>query len=204
MRQVLPTVSRETVTQLIGFEDLFRKWSKAINLASPATLDELWERHIIDSVQLYPLLPNAKRWLDLGSGGGFPGVILAILLKETGGGRIDLVESNGKKAAFLRTALAQFSTPGTIYPARIDAMWGKIPTPDVITARALAPLNELFALTEPWLSAGATALFQKGRDYRREIEESRDGWTFDLVQHASVVDNESVVLQIRNVRRNKR
>jgi 16S rRNA (guanine527-N7)-methyltransferase len=203
LRQVLPTVSRETVARLIGFEDLFRKWSKAINLASPATLNELWERHIIDSVQLFPLLPNARRWLDLGSGGGFPGVILAILLRETTGGAIDLVESNGKKAAFLRTALAQFSTPGTIHPARIDAMWAKITTPDVITARALAPLNELFALAEPWLSDGATALFQKGRDYRREIEESRDGWSFDLVQHPSVVDNESVVLQISNVQRNK-
>ncbi|MBA8899813.1 16S rRNA (guanine(527)-N(7))-methyltransferase RsmG [Phyllobacterium sp. P30BS-XVII] len=202
LRQVLPTVSRETVTGLIGFEDLFRKWSKAINLASPATLDELWERHIVDSAQLYPLFPHAKKWLDLGSGGGFPGVILAILLKENAGARIDLVESNGKKAAFLRTALAQFATSGMVHPARIDAVWAKIPTPDVITARALAPLKELFALTEPWLANGATALFQKGRDYRREIEESRDGWSFDLVQHPSVVDVESVVLQISNVRRN--
>ncbi|MGO4450580.1 16S rRNA (guanine(527)-N(7))-methyltransferase RsmG [Phyllobacterium sp. TAF24] len=202
LREVLPTVSRETVADLIGFEDLFRKWSKAINLASPATLDELWERHIIDSAQLYPLLPDAKQWLDLGSGGGFPGVILAILLKEKAGAKIDLVESNGKKAAFLRTALAQFATPGIVHSARIDAVWAKIPTPDVITARALAPLKELFVLTEPWLAGGATALFQKGRDYRREIEESRDGWSFDLVQHPSVVDVESVVLQISNVRRN--
>ena len=131
------------------------------------------------------------------------GVVLAILLKETAGAAIDLVESNGKKAAFLRTALGQFQTPGTVHAARIDAVWSKIATPDVITARALAPLKELFALTEPWLTNGATALFQKGRDYRREIEESRDGWSFDLVQHASVVDVESVVLQISNVRRNQ-
>lgn len=82
LRGVIPNVSRETVKDLIDFEDLFRKWSKAINLASPATLDELWERHIIDSVQLRPLMPAAKRWLDLGSGGGFPGVVLAILLKS--------------------------------------------------------------------------------------------------------------------------
>lgn len=201
LRGVIPIVSRETVRDLIDFEDLFRKWSKAINLASPATLDELWERHVIDSAQLYPFMPGARCWLDLGSGGGFPGIVLAILLKETAGATIDLVESNGKKAAFLRTALGQFKAPGIVHPVRIDAVWSKIPTPDVITARALAPLKELFALTEPWLAGGATALFQKGRDYRREIEESRDGWSFDLVQHASVVDVESVVLQISNVRR---
>ncbi|QND51199.1 16S rRNA (guanine(527)-N(7))-methyltransferase RsmG [Phyllobacterium sp. 628] len=203
LRQVLPTVSRETVERLFGFEDLFRKWSKAINLASPTTLDELWERHIIDSAQLYTLIPPAKKWLDLGSGGGFPGVVLAILLKETSDGQIDLVESNGKKAAFLRTALGQFSAPGNVHAARIDAIWTKIAQPNVVTARALASLSDLFTLTEPWLTHGATALFQKGRDYRRELDETRDDWSFDLVQHKSVVDVESVVLQISNLRRNR-
>ncbi len=201
VQDILSDVSRETVDNLFEFEALFRKWSKAINLASPSTLDQLWDRHILDSAQLFNLAPVAKNWLDLGSGGGFPGVILAILLKERPEGRIDLVESNGKKAAFLRTAIGQFSAPGTVYAARIDAVWSKIATPDIITARALASLNDLFTLAEPWLAAGATALFQKGRDYRREIDESRDGWTFDLLEHASVVDKDSVVLQISNLRR---
>lgn len=201
LQEVLSHVSRETVDNLCGFEELFRKWSKAINLASPSTLDHLWERHIVDSAQLFEMAPNAKSWLDLGSGGGFPGVVLAILLKERPGGRIDLVESNGKKAAFLRTAIGQFSAPGTVHAARIDAVWTRIPTPEMITARALASLSDLFALAEPWLTTGATALFQKGRDYRREIEESRDAWTFDLVERASVVDRDSVVLQITNLRR---
>ncbi len=201
LQEVLSHVSRETVDNLSDFEELFRKWSKAINLASPSTLDNLWERHIVDSAQLFDMAPSATKWLDLGSGGGFPGVVLAILLKQRPGGRIDLVESNGKKAAFLRTALGQFSAPGTVHAARIDAVWGKIQNPQVITARALASLSDLFQLAEPWLTTGAVALFQKGRDYRREIEESRYGWSFDLVERASVVDRDSVVLQISNLRR---
>lgn len=199
LQEILPHVSRETLEDLFAFETLFRKWSKAINLASPSTLDQLWERHILDSAQLYRLAPDAKVWLDLGSGGGFPGVVLAIFLKQSVGSRINLVESNSKKAAFLRTAIGQASAPGTVHAARIDAVWQKIATPEIITARALASLKELFVLAEPWLIGGATALFQKGRDYRREIDETRDDWTFDLVEHRSVVDKDSVVLQISNL-----
>ncbi|MET3646281.1 16S rRNA (guanine(527)-N(7))-methyltransferase RsmG [Phyllobacterium ifriqiyense] len=199
LQEILPHVSRETLEDLFAFETIFRKWSKAINLASPSTLDQLWERHILDSAQLYRLAPDAKVWLDLGSGGGFPGVVLAIFLKQSVGSRIDLVESNSKKAAFLRTAIGQASAPGTVHAARIDAVWQKIATPEIITARALASLKELFMLAEPWLIGGATALFQKGRDYRREIDETRDDWTFDLVEHRSVIDKDSVVLQISNL-----
>ncbi len=202
LKEVVSIVSRETMDNLNGFEEIFRKWSAAINLASPSTLDQLWERHIVDSAQLFDMAPNALKWLDLGSGGGFPGIILAILLKQRPGSSIDLVESNGKKAAFLRTAIGQFSTPGTVHAMRIDAAWAKIAPPDIITARALASLSGLFTLAEPWLSRGAVALFQKGRDYRREIEESRDAWSFDLVERESAVDKDSVVLQISNLRRN--
>ncbi|MEK1886089.1 MAG: 16S rRNA (guanine(527)-N(7))-methyltransferase RsmG [Phyllobacterium sp.] len=200
LNQVLSTVSRETVDNLYGFEELFRKWSKAINLSAPSTLDQLWERHIIDSAQLFDLAPGAKTWLDLGSGGGFPGVVIAILLKERQGGRIDLVESNGKKAAFLRTAIGKFAAPGVVHAARIDNVWNRIATPEIVTARALASLSELFALAGPWLKSGATGLFQKGRDYRREVAESRVDWAFDLVEHQSAVDRDSVILQISNLR----
>lgn len=201
LRDVVPHVSRETITDLLAFEALFRKWSQAINLASASTLDQLWERHIVDSAQLFCLAPGAKSWLDLGSGGGFPGVILAILLKNTQDGRIDLVESNSKKAAFLRTAVGQAAAPATVHAQRVDAVWAKIPVPEIVTARALASLKDLFALSEPWLTNGATALFQKGRDYRRELDESGDDWSFDLLEHQSVVDKDSVVLQISNLRR---
>jgi len=201
LQKVVPTVSRETVDKLIAFEELFRKWSTAINLASPSTLDDLWNRHILDSAQVFPLAPEATHWLDLGSGGGFPGIVTACLLKEKSGASIDLVESAGKKAAFLRTAAGHLSVPARVHSARIEAMWDKIEPPHVVTARALASLNVLFELAEPWLTNGSKALFQKGRDYQREIDESRVGWSFDLVQHESAIDNSSVILEISNLQR---
>lgn len=100
LRQINPAVSRETVDRLIAFEELFRKWSKAINLASPSTLADLWSRHILDSAQIFPLAPDAKRWLDIGSGGGFPGIVTACYLADRPGSRIDLVESAGKRPLF--------------------------------------------------------------------------------------------------------
>lgn len=201
LKAVVPAVSRETADRLIAFEELFRKWSKAINLASPSTLNELWTRHILDSAQLFPLASDAKNWLDIGSGGGFPGIVTACFLADQPGSAIDLIESAGKKAAFLRTASGHLNVPARIHSARIEAMWRKIETPQVVTARALASLNDLFGLAEPWLTNGAKALFQKGRDYQREIDESRVGWSFDLVQHQSAIDQASVILEISNLRR---
>ncbi|MFK0685910.1 16S rRNA (guanine(527)-N(7))-methyltransferase RsmG [Ochrobactrum sp. BD67] len=201
LKAIVPAVSRETADRLIAFEELFRKWSKAINLASPSTLNELWTRHILDSAQLFPLAGDAKNWLDIGSGGGFPGIVTACFLADQPGSAIDLIESAGKKAAFLRTAAGHLNVPAHIHSARIEAMWQKIETPQVVTARALASLNDLFGLAEPWLTNGAKALFQKGRDYQREIDESRVGWSFDLVQHQSAIDQASVILEISNLRR---
>ena len=200
LKQIYPSVSRETADDFIGFEALFKKWSKAINLASPNTLETLWERHILDSVQLFKLAPQAKHWLDLGSGGGFPGVVLAIMLKQTSGS-IRLVESNSKKSAFLRNALAQFRAPGQVINARIESCYEQVQVPEIITARALASLDKLFELTEPWMTKGAKALFQKGRDYQREIDESLLNWKFDLVRHESAIETDSVILEISNLQR---
>ncbi len=200
LKQIYPSVSRETADDLIGFEALFKKWSKAINLASPNTLETLWERHILDSVQLFKLAPQAKQWLDLGSGGGFPGVVLAIMLKETGGS-IRLVESNSKKSAFLRNALAQFQTRAQVVNARIESCYQQVQVPEIITARALASLDKLFELTEPWMTKGAKALFQKGRDYQREIDESMLNWKFDFARHGSAIEADSVILEISNLQR---
>jgi len=202
LKAIVPAVSRETADRLIAFEELFRKWSKAINLASPSTLNELWTRHILDSAQLFPLANEARHWLDIGSGGGFPGIVTACFLADEADGAIDLIESAGKKAAFLRTAAGHLHIPARVHSARIETMWQKIETPQVVTARALASLNDLFSLAEPWLTRGAKALFQKGRDYQREIDESRVGWSFDLVQHQSAIDQASVILEITNLRRN--
>lgn len=196
IRDVAGTVSRETLEQLQGFEAEFRRWSKRINLAAPSTLDSLWSRHILDSAQLAGLKPDATTWLDLGSGGGFPGAVLAILLRDRQDARIDLVESNNKKAAFLKTVLAGLNAPAQVYISRIEDSVARVSQPQIVTARALAPLNKLLKLASPWLMAGSTGLFHKGRDYRAEIAESRDAWRFDLVEHQSRVDPESRILEI--------
>lgn len=194
-------VSRETFSKLLSFEEAFKRWSVRINLAAPSTLGELWERHILDSARLLPLASGSRRWLDLGSGGGFPGAVVALLLQERPGSHIDLVESNHKKASFLQTTLFSLSAPATIRATRIEDCYDAIHAPEVVTARALAPLPKLLELAEPWLAGGARGLFHKGRDYAREIEESRDLWQFDLVKHGESVGNDGVVLEISNLRR---
>lgn len=202
LESVAGDVSRETFEGLVRFEDLFRKWAERINLAAPSTLPDLWRRHILDSAQLMKLAPQESRWLDLGSGGGFPGAVVAILLRDRAGGHVDLVESNAKKAAFLKTALGELHAPASVHVTRIEAFAGKQGEIEVVTARALAPLPALLGLASPWLSAGAKGLFHKGRDYRREVEESRDGWQFDLIEHPSAVDRDGVILEISGLRRN--
>ena len=197
--RVAGPVSRETFLRLSAFQATFEKWAARINLAAPSTIPELWSRHILDSAQLLPLAPNALRWLDLGSGGGFPGAVLSVLLADRDGASITLVESNQKKASFLRNAIA--GSPGSVVAKRIEEVRGEFEDAEIVTARALAPLNKLLGLAEPWLAAGATALFHKGRDYRREIEESRDAWQFSLVEHPSAIDAASVILEISDLKK---
>lgn len=201
IRDVAGAVSRETLGRLGVFEAEFRKWSTRINLAAPSTLDALWSRHILDSAQLLPLAPDATDWLDLGSGGGFPGAVLAILLTERENGRIELVESNNKKAAFLKSVLGSLGAPAIVHVCRIEEAVQRVRQPQVVTARALAPLPRLLDLARPWLEAGATGLFHKGRDYAAEIAESRDAWRFDLVEHRSRVDPASRILAVSNLTR---
>jgi 16S rRNA (guanine527-N7)-methyltransferase len=201
LQRVAGPVSRETFEQLNAFQALFEKWSARINLAAPSTLPELWSRHILDSAQLLPLAPNAQKWLDLGSGGGFPGAVLAVLLMEREGASIGLVESNQKKVAFLRYALAQAGAPVIVHARRVEDFARDAGPVDIVTARALAPLPALLSLARPWLEAGAKGLFHKGRDYRREIEESRDAWQFDLVEHRSAIDAASVILEIDKLKK---
>lgn len=192
-------VSRETFGDLQAFETEFRRWSAKINLAAPSTLPELWTRHVLDSAQVPALAPGAVNWLDLGSGGGFPGAIIAILMKERPGSHVALVESNRKKAAFLQSILGRLGAPARVHPVRIEDAVGLVSQPEIITARALAPLGQLIDLASPWLLRGAKALFHKGRDYRTEIANSAADWRFDLVEHRSAVDAEGVILEISNV-----
>ena len=201
LRQIVPGVSRETYEVLTAFEAALAKWNKSVNLVAASTASEIWTRHILDSAQLAALAPAASRWLDLGSGGGFPGLVLAILLRERPGGHIDLVESNRKKAGFLQAMVGQFRLPARIHAVRIEA--ANVDGIDVVTARALAPLPLLLELAECWLNGGSHALFHKGRDYAHEVSESSHVWTYDLLEHRSAVDPAGVILEISNLRRNQ-
>ncbi|CAN7221133.1 16S rRNA (guanine(527)-N(7))-methyltransferase RsmG [Mesorhizobium sp. LjNodule214] len=200
LQEAAGPVSRETFERLVAFEQLFLKWNRSINLAAPSTLDDVWGRHILDSAQLGRIAPQAKRWIDLGSGGGFPGLVLAFLLAEREGASIDLVESNRKKASFLQAVIGQFGLPARVIARRIDDSYPLVSAPEIVTARALASLPALLDLAAPWLTNGARALFHKGRDYRAEVEESTHRWAFDLVEHPSMTDPHGVVLELSNLR----
>lgn len=201
LQDVAGPVSRETFERLLSFERVFRKWAQRINLVAPSTLDEVWERHILDSAQVVRLGGAAKIWLDIGSGGGFPGLIIGSMIAERPGASIDLVESNHKKAAFLQAVTGELGLPAKVHSKRIEDMHGVIAAPDILSARALAPLPLLLELSAPWLEQTTVALFHKGRDYRQEIQDSSHQWRFDLVEHPSLTDAQGVILEIRNLRR---
>ena len=198
LRDVLPDVSRETFERLLAYEALFNKWSKAINLAAPSTMAEFWNRHVLDSAQLAAIYEPSGIWVDIGSGGGLPGIVMAILLSESSTGIIHLVESNGKKAAFLRQALIETGGAGQVHLLRIEDAYPKIGPAAVVTARALAPLPALISLAHPWLRSGAKGLFHKGREYREEVKAASDEWHLDLIEHQSTVDAASAILEIRS------
>ncbi|CDX35482.1 Ribosomal RNA small subunit methyltransferase G [Mesorhizobium sp. SOD10] len=199
LRHAAGPVSRETFERLQAFEQLFLKWNRSINLAAPSTLDDVWRRHILDSAQLARIAPAATRWVDLGSGGGFPGLVLGFLLAERAGASIDLVESNRKKASFLQSVIGQFNLPARVLARRIGDSYPLVSAPEIVTARALAALPDLLDLAAPWLTKGARALFHKGRDYRAEVEESTHRWTFDLVEHSSMTDPHGVILEVTDL-----
>jgi 16S rRNA (guanine527-N7)-methyltransferase len=198
LRKILPDVSRETFERLLAYETLFLKWSKAFNLAAPSTLTEFWDRHILDSAQLAVIEKPIGVWVDIGSGGGLPGIVISILLRETQNGLIHLVESNGKKAAFLRQALIETGGSGQVHQVRIEDAYPEIGPAAVVTARALAPLPALILLAHPWLSTGAKGLFHKGREYREEVKAASDEWRLDLIEHQSAADAASAILEIRS------
>lgn len=196
-------VSRETQQRLQHFAELFTKWAKAINLVAPSTMDDMWSRHIADSAQIFQISPRPQTWVDLGSGGGFPGVITAIFLAEQRAGWVHLVESNNKKAAFLRTALRETGGRGEVHAIRIEDAPIAVPTCDAISARALADLDKLIEYASPWMAGKENnhAFFHKGRDYQREIQKAHGRWAFSLLEHNSAVEQDSVILEISNLRR---
>lgn len=196
----LAEVSRETLDRLVQFVELVRKWQKAQNLIAASTLPDIWRRHVADSAQLVALRPDAARWLDLGSGGGFPGIVIAILLAGQPGAKVHMVESDKRKCAFLRTAIREAGAPGEIHESRIEAIVtaGRFEV-DVVTARAAAPLVRLLAWSEPVITAGVPGLFPKGRDFRREVDEAAQTWDFDLVELPDRIDD-GAILQVTRLR----
>jgi 16S rRNA (guanine527-N7)-methyltransferase len=194
-------VSRETADMIAAFELEFQRWAARINLVAPSTLPDMKMRHVADSAQVLALAPEVRTIVDLGSGGGFPGLILAVLLKETPGAQVHLVESNTKKCGFLRHMTREFALPATIHNQRIEAVIGGFSSIDLVTARALAPLALLLDLALPLLARDTRAMFHKGRDHVAEIAVARGAFDFDLLVHPSQTDADGVLLDISRVRR---
>lgn len=191
-------VSRETWARLDLYVDLLLTWQKVTNLVAPSTLPEIWTRHIADSLQLLDLAPNAKIWLDLGSGGGFPGVVLACALADRPGAHVHLVERNAKKAAFLREALRITRSSGTVHLADIgdsvDKFVGRV---DCVTARALAPLKVLLDFVAPLLSETCFALLMKGQDIEAELTEASKYWKLiESERFPSLTHSAAAILKI--------
>ena len=198
----LTPVSRETEARLDRFVELLGQWQTKTNLVAPSTLPNLWTRHIADSLQLLALAPAAKVWVDLGSGGGFPGMVLACALAETPGALVHLVERNSKKAAFLREALRVTGAPGLVHAKGIedivDSITGRI---DCVTARALAPLHQLLGFAEPLVRRGAKALFLKGQDVEAELTEATKYWNIKPILHSSLTGGGGWVVELDRIER---
>lgn len=195
------SVSRETFEALEAFASLVEKWTPAINLVSKSAIKTLWKRHVIDSAQLFAFCPpSAKRWIDIGSGGGFPGLVIAILAKDALPTlQVTLVESDQRKAAFLRHAAQSLDLSVTVLSNRIEAVANL--AADVVSARALAPLGELLGLADRHLCHDGVSLFPKGARHVDELDEARKAWRFDVTIHPSISDPAAATLEIRNINR---
>jgi 16S rRNA (guanine527-N7)-methyltransferase len=196
----LTPVSRETADRLDRFVAVFLPWQRRINLIAPSTEPQLWTRHIADSLQLLPLAPEARTWADLGSGGGFPGLVIACALADTPGARIHLVESNAKKAAFLREAVRATGAPAVVQPVKIvDFVENLRESIDVVTARALAPLADLLAAAYPLLRRGTVGLFPKGQDVGAELTEAAKCWKLQATLAPSRTDPQARIVCVRGL-----
>ncbi len=201
-------VSRETLGRLEVYAGLLRQWQKTINLVAPSTVEDLWHRHMADSAQLVPLAPAGPlHWLDLGSGAGFPGLVAGLMLAERGGCRLTMIESDGRKCAFLREVVRQ---TGLEVMVAVDIVTGRIETAanttkvgcaDVISARALAPLDRLLAWCQPYFGPSTVALLPKGRDFETELETARAVWAFEEMLSPSLTQDDGRIVGVRALRR---
>lgn len=193
-------VSRETGERLEAYVNLLLTWQKRINLVGPATTASVWERHILDSLQILPLLPKETKTIaELGSGAGIPGLVISIAADLSA----HLYESNGKKAAFLREAARQTRTKAQVHMIRLETLKSSpdVPIVQCVVARALAPLPLLLDYAEPFLKRGTVALFHKGQDVEAELTEAAKYWKIDYKKHASQCDRRGVILEIQEASR---
>jgi 16S rRNA (guanine527-N7)-methyltransferase len=196
--EIVP-VSRETLARLEAYAELLTRWSQRINLVGRDTVADLWRRHILDSAQLGGFVPDrARSVIDLGSGAGLPGLVLAIL----GVSGVELIEADSRKCAFLREAARITAAPVTLRPCRIEAV--SLHPVDVVTARACAPLDRLLGLAEPFLAPGSECLFLKGERVEEELTLARKRWTMTSSLHQSRSDPRGVVLRLQQVAREPR
>ena len=196
-----PQISALATERLQILVGLLAKWNAAINLVSPASLAEVWTRHVADSAQVLDAAPIRRaRWLDMGSGAGFPGIVIALITADTPNPvEMTLVESDRRKAAFLSTVSRETGVPMIIQAARIEAVVPQ--NADTVSARALAPLVRLCSFAERHLATGGTALFLKGGHYAAEIAEARRTWSFALDVRKSSTDPAGAVLIMKDLRR---
>lgn len=200
-------VSRETLEHYQMWYSLLSRWNKKINLVAPSTLHDFWLRHALDSWQLVELLPDgrnaAKTVVDMGAGAGFPGLAMAIALRDTPGAQITLVEANGKKCNFLRTVIRELNLPAKAIQTRIENF--ELPEAekpyDVITARAFSPLPKLLDYSLPFWSSRTTALLPKGENWQAELDAARKIFDFDLETTPSQTSDQAMILKVTNLQR---
>lgn len=190
-------VSRETFDKIRLYAELLERWQKSVNLVSPASLPEMWERHFLDSGQLVSQLPAGRlRLVDFGSGAGFPGLVLAVMRPDLD---VHLIESDQKKAVFLMEVSRVTETPVTVWPKRVGDVDGL--NVDVVTARALAPLDELLDMTLLHVKPSGMGLFMKGADAKAELETARKSFDFQAEIQSSLTSSEGAIVRVLNLKR---
>jgi 16S rRNA (guanine527-N7)-methyltransferase len=197
----LTPVSRETEKRLDTYVELLLRWQQTTNLISPSTIPQIWTRHVADSLQLIDLVLVARTWVDLGSGGGFPAIPVACVLADKPGSMVHLVESNGKKAAFLREVIRATGVPAQVHAERIEKfVAGTVNSVDVVSARALAPLKTLCDQAFPLIERGAIGLFLKGLDVESELTEASKYWKLEAERVPSKTSPDGCVVIVRNLK----
>jgi 16S rRNA (guanine527-N7)-methyltransferase len=197
--QRLVPVSRETGDRLAAYVDLLARWRKTTNLIAESTFPSVWIRHIADSAQLLALAPGARRWVDMGSGAGFPGLVIAIQLADVPGAVVHCIESDQRKCAFLREAVRATAAAATIHPTRVEAIDpASLGAVDAVTARAFAPLPLALKLARPWIERGAVGVFPRGESAKDQIAALPEAPLYAIEVLPSLIDAKSAILRVRN------